>query len=81
MSLLHGDIEVFAEISAGGGGEELAVVGFEGVEAVVVGDEAVEDAIGFEVGLVRVCGGVTSEELAEVDDGFPEFRIWCRRGR
>ncbi len=35
---------------SGGGREELAVVGFEGVETVIVGDEAVEDAVGLEVG-------------------------------
>jgi hypothetical protein len=50
VALLLGDVELFAKISAGGGGEELTVVGFDGVEAVIVGDEAVEDAVGLEVG-------------------------------
>ena len=71
MALLLGDVELFAKVSAGGGGEELAVVGFDGVEAVIVGDEAVEDPIGFEVGQIRISSGVTLKELTEVRDGLP----------
>ena len=71
MALLHGDIELFAKISAGRGREELTVVGFDGVEAVAVSDETVEDAVGFKVGQVRISGGVTLNELTEVNDGLP----------
>ena len=71
MALLHGDVDLFAKVSAGGGGEELTVVGFESVEAVIVGDETVEDAVGLEVGYVRISGGVTLYELAEIGDSFP----------
>ncbi len=71
VALLFGDVELFAEVSGRGGGEELSVVGLDGVEAVVVGDEGVEDAGGIEVTGVGVCGGVGLDELAEVGDGFP----------
>ena len=81
MALLLGDVELFAKVSAGGGGEELTVVGFEGVEAVIVGDQAVEDAVGLEVGQVRISGRVTLDELTEVSDSSSMNRIWCRRGR
>ncbi len=64
MALLPGDVELFTKVSACGGGEELTMVGFEGVEAVIVRDEAVEDAVGLEVSLVRIGGGVTLKELA-----------------
>jgi hypothetical protein len=63
VALLLGDVDLFAKVSAGGAGEELTVVGFEGVEAVIVGDEAVEDAVGFEVGRVRMGSRVTLQEL------------------
>ena len=63
MTLLFGDVEFFAKVSAGGGREELTVVRFDGVEAVIVGDQAVEDAVGFEVGQVRISGRDDSEGI------------------
>jgi hypothetical protein len=69
--LLPGDVELFAKVSVGGAGEELTVVGFDGVETVIEGDEAVEDAVGLEVGCVWISGGVTLKELTEVSDGLP----------
>lgn len=71
MTLLSGDVEFLAKVSAGGGREELTVVGLDGVEAVVMGDEAEEGAVGFEVAQARIRGGVSVEKLAEVRDGFP----------
>src|SRR3984885_4573879 len=47
------------------------MVGFEGVEPVIVSDKAVEGAVGFEVGYVRISGGVALNELTKVNDGFP----------
>ena len=47
------------------------MVGFEGVEAVIVGDKAIEDAIWFEVGHVRISSRVALKELAKVRDGLP----------
>ena len=45
MALLPGDVELFPKVSLGGDGEELTVIGFQGVEAVVVTDKTVEDAV------------------------------------
>lgn len=50
MTLLFGDVELFAHVSGGGEREQLTVVRLHGVEAVIGGDQAVEDAVGFEVG-------------------------------
>jgi hypothetical protein len=71
VALLLGDVELFAKVSAGGGGEELTAVGFDGVEAVIVSDETVEDTVGLEVGQVRVSERVALKELTEVSDGVP----------
>ena len=71
MALLPGDVELFAKFSAGGAGEELTMVGFYRIEAVIVGNEAVEGAVGLEVGCVWISGGGTHKKLTEVSDGLP----------
>src|ERR1700677_1803843 len=56
VTLRGGDIDLAAYVAVTADGDDLALIGLHDIEAVVVGDHVVGDAIGLEVIGIRVLG-------------------------